>query len=126
MLPLSKPATISSNTKTNEFAITNVKRKAIPVKTNKKPIKNDLDEHQVEKTMFFMALTLCSISILTRVCIIFNFLIVLNFSSFSNRLTLMISTLFTFSLLATFSLWVFYAFDKKFRYILHSIFSVDD
>ena len=43
MLPLSKPATISSNTKTNEFAITNVKRKAIPVKTNKKPI-NNLDK----------------------------------------------------------------------------------
>jgi hypothetical protein len=126
MLPLSAPATTSTKTITNEFAITNVKRKAITVKKNKKTIKNDTNERQAEKTMFYMALTLCSISILTRLCIIFNFLTVLNFSSFSNRLTLMLCTLFIFSVLATFSLFVFYAFDRKFRYILHSIFSVDD
>ncbi len=84
----------------------------------------NLNERQAERTMFYLILILCSISICTRVCSMCCFFLVLFFSTFSHRLTLMLVTYFIFSFLATFALFVFYSFDKKFRHYFHGIFSL--
>ena len=84
---------------------------------------HNLNERHAERTMFYLILILCSISICTRVCSMCCFFLVLFFSTFSHRLTLMLVTYFIFSFLATFALFVFYSFDKKFRHYLHGIFS---
>ena len=66
--------------------------------------------------MFYMALTLSSISIASRVLLIFVYIYVLYFYTFSGLFTLLI---FTLSIMYTFvpsiAILVFYSFNKMFR-----------
>ena len=72
-------------------------------------------EHQIERNMFYMSLTLCSISILSRFLIMVNAAYFLFSSSF--RKSLISTTLNTtiYTLVPTMSIFVFYSFNKMFR-----------
>ena len=76
---------------------------------------HNLNERHAERTMFYLILILCSISICTRVCSMCCFFLVLFFSTFSHRLTLMLVTYFIFSfwphLLFSFSIRLTKSFD---------------
>ena len=126
--PPSSPKTIRPRSTTINSETINCRLMAITpiIKYKRKPIRKELNELQVEKTMFYMILTLCSISIVTRVCNMCCIIIVLNFPTFSNRLVLMLITLFNFTLLPNVSLFIFCGFDRTFRNILQKMCSVDE
>ena len=74
-----------------------------------------LNERKAEKNMIHMLVTLCSISILTRVILLFSYFYFIFYYSFSLRLTLttIIYSIYTF--VPTVSVVVFYSFNKLFR-----------
>ena len=72
-------------------------------------------DHKIERNMFRMALTLCSLTIVSRFLFAAIFIYFFIFSSFSNTLLIEVSStsLYTFS--PTVSILVFYSFNKMFR-----------
>ena len=80
-------------------------------------------ERELEKTMFYMALTLCLISILSRTVILINYISYVFFSpSFRKSLLIFISNAFMFTIVPTLAIFVFYLFNKMFRREFHKKF----
>jgi len=75
----------------------------------------EINENKSEKNMFFMALTLCSISILSRVLIIFSYVLFIFFNTFSNSLSVYIINIGLYSFAPSVAIFVFYFFNKMFR-----------
>ncbi len=72
--------------------------------------------------MFFMIQTLCSISVITRVFIMFGFVLFFFYNTFSNTLSISLLCCFVYTFSATVSIGVFYAFNKMFRQTLKGLF----
>ena len=75
----------------------------------------ELNENRAEKNMFYMALTLCSISILSRCLIILSSFFFQFFSSLSTNLILKNITNTIYTLVPTSAIFIFYFFNKMFR-----------
>jgi uncharacterized membrane protein YciS (DUF1049 family) len=72
-------------------------------------------ERKIEKNMLFMALTLCSISILTRFLLMITFIYIFVFNTFSNSILIQVINYFNFTLGPTVSIFIFYSFNNAFR-----------
>jgi len=72
-------------------------------------------EQQIERNMFRMSFTLCTISILSRILFIMCYFCFFIFNSFSNSLiiTMVVNSIFT--LVPTVSTFIFYLFNQMFR-----------
>ena len=72
-------------------------------------------DRQIERNMFYMALALCSLSVLSCAIFMASYIYFFYFYSFSNSLILktLVNSLSTF--VPTLSIYVFYAFNKMFR-----------
>ena len=76
--------------------------------------KRERTEHHIERNMFYMALTLCSISIISRLIFMFSYVCFITKFLFSNTLLkTIVNTIFT--IMPTMSTFVFYSFNKMFR-----------
>jgi len=72
-------------------------------------------ERKIEKNLLFMALTQCSISILSRFLFLVTFIYVFTFNSLSNTISIQVINYFIFTLGPFVSIFVFYSFNKAFR-----------
>jgi len=72
-------------------------------------------ERRIEKNMLFMALTLCSISILSRFLFMIIYVYVIIFNTFSNSILIQVINYFIFTFGRFVSTFVFYLFNKAFR-----------
>ena len=72
-------------------------------------------ERQIEKNLFYMALSLCSISILSRVLIMFAYVYFFFYNTFSDSLAIYIITFSIFTLAPLLSIFVFYLFNQMYR-----------
>lgn len=82
---------------------------------SKKISKKEMDENRAETNMFYMALTLCAISILSRLLLIFVFILFFFFNSFSSTLVLMNINITIYTFVPTSGIFIFYFFNKLFR-----------
>ena len=86
--------------------------------TNREMIQMSLRENmerKIEKNMFFMALTLSTISFISRFLLMMCYLYYFIFSSFSNSLLILLiaNCIYTFG--PTISIFIFYSFNQMFR-----------
>ena len=95
----------------NHNQATTSRREMMPKKLTQK----ELNENRAEKNMLYMALTLCSISILSRCMIITGAAFFLVFASFSTNLIITTVNNTIYSLVPTSAIFVFYFFNKMFR-----------
>ena len=72
-------------------------------------------ESVIETNMFFMALHLSSISIVSRVFIMVAYVYYFFFNTFSDNLLILLVTFTIFTFVPTVALFVFYSFNKMFR-----------
>ena len=72
-------------------------------------------ERKIEKNMLYMALTLCSMSILSRFIFMIGYVYYFLFNTFSNSLTIGVVSYFIFTFGPTVSIFVFYSFNNTFR-----------
>ena len=72
-------------------------------------------ERQIEKNMFYMALILCSISIQSRIFIMFAYVYYFFYNTFSDALVIYITTFSIFTLGPALGIFVFYGFNQMFR-----------
>ena len=75
----------------------------------------EINENRAEKNMFFMALTLSSISIVSRSILIVRYVVFFNFYSFSTILIFFLINLTMYTLVPTVAIFIFYTFNKMFR-----------
>ena len=80
------------------------------------------EERKAENNMFYMAFTLCTISITSRIILALNFSCFILFYSFTNVLIFSVLASTIYILVPTSSLIVFYFFNKKFRHEFRVIF----
>jgi len=90
---------------------TTSRREIMPKKLTQK----EINENRAEKNMLYMALTLCSISILSRCLIITGAAFFLAFASFSTNLIITTVNNTIYALVPTVAIFVFYFFNKMFR-----------
>ena len=76
------------------------------------------NERAAETNMFYMILTLCFVCVLTRVFIMFAFVLFFFYNTFANTLIVSLFCCFVYTFSATFSLVIFYSFNKMFRQTL--------
>jgi hypothetical protein len=88
--------------------------RAVDSKPRKITLK-EINENKSEKNMFYMALTLCSISIVSRILFIFTYIYMLFFNSFSGTLILLIFSVSIYTIVPSVAILVFYSFNKMFR-----------
>jgi len=72
-------------------------------------------ERKIERNMFYMALTLCSISILSRFLFMLSYVYYFIFNTFSDSILIGLMGQFIFTLGPTVSIFVFYSFNNAFR-----------
>jgi hypothetical protein len=72
-------------------------------------------DSKIEKNMAYMAITLCSMSILTRVLIIVCSIYISLHNTFSNSVLILMIVFFINSILPIVSIFIFYFFNEKFR-----------
>jgi hypothetical protein len=78
--------------------------------------RKEVDENKAESNMFRMALTLCSLSILSRILIILIYIYLLFFTNlFSVILYVILIFVLIYTLIPSISIFVFYSFNKMFR-----------
>jgi hypothetical protein len=75
----------------------------------------EINEHKTERNLFLMALTLCTISILSRIVFVFCYINYFFYNSFSNNLLVFAINYSIYTLVPTVGIFVFYAFNKMFR-----------
>jgi len=73
------------------------------------------NERKTERNMFFMALTLSSISVLSRVIFVISYVYFFFFSFIPNNLLVMVINYTMYTLTPTVAIFVFYRFNKAFR-----------
>ena len=96
--------------------ITNVEEIQVVVSTKaRKLTQKEINENRAERNMFNMALTLCSISILSRVLLIFLYICFFFFTSFSQSLILLIQLVYVYAFAPIVAVFIFYFFNKRFR-----------
>jgi len=78
----------------------------------------ETNERAAEKNMFYMILTLCSVCVLTRLFIMFAFVLFFFYNTFANTLSMSLFCCFVYTFSATYSIVIFYLFNKKFRQTL--------
>ena len=83
------------------------------------------NENKSEKNMLKMALTLCSISIFSRILFCFVYIYFVYYNSFSGTLALFILIQSIYTLVYASSIFVFYSFNKMFRQEFKKTFSVE-
>jgi hypothetical protein len=72
-------------------------------------------DRKIERNMFYMGLTLCSISIVSRILLMLCFLYYFIFKSFTNSILTGAVSNIIYSLVPTVSIFVFYFFNQMFR-----------
>ena len=72
-------------------------------------------EREIEKNMLFMALTLCSMSILSRFLFMIIYIYIFIFNTLSNSLLIGVISYFNYTIGPTVSIFVFYSFNNAFR-----------
>ena len=72
-------------------------------------------EREIERNMFYMALNLCFISIISRTIIFISYIYYLFFPSLKNSFFVFIFNSFIYILVPTLAIFVFYSFNKIFR-----------
>jgi hypothetical protein len=72
-------------------------------------------KHQIERNMFYMALTLCSMSILSRLLFMIAYVVYFLFYSFSISVYTYFISYIIFTLEPTLAIVVFYSFNRMFR-----------
>ena len=72
-------------------------------------------EHRIERNMFYMALTLCSISIVSRVLIVSGSVYLILYFSLTASVTVKVIENHIYTLVPTMSIFVYYMFNKMFR-----------
>ena len=75
----------------------------------------EIKERKVETNMFFMALTLCTISLISRVLLMIVLVYFLMFNTFYNYLIIFLMTISIQVLVPSSGIFVFYFFNKMFR-----------
>jgi hypothetical protein len=93
-------------------------------KDSKKLNQKEMNEQKAEKNMFYMIITLCIISIVSRVILICGNLYALFFFSLSNIWSFVVLEYFIYSLVPALSIFVFYAFNKLFRKEFKKLFGI--
>jgi hypothetical protein len=86
--------------------------------TNREMVQMSLRENmerKIEKNMFYMALTMSSISFVSRFLLMMCYLYYFIFSSFSNSLLILLIANFIYTLGPTLSVFIFYSFNQMFR-----------
>ena len=96
-------------------AVFTTNRVDIVVPRRKKLTPKELKEQKAENNMFYMAFTLSSMSILSRVLMMFCYVFYFFFTSFSNNLLIEIVFYSINTLVSSLSIFVFYFFNKMFR-----------
>jgi hypothetical protein len=76
------------------------------------------NERNKKKNMFYMALTLCSISILSRLVNVLAYVYFFFYHTFSDTLTVAVVYFFINAFVPTVSIFIFYSFNKMFRFEL--------
>jgi hypothetical protein len=72
-------------------------------------------ERKIERNMFYMALTLCSISIISRFLFMLSYVYYFIFNTFSDSILIGLMGQFIFTFGPTVSIFVFYSFNNAFR-----------
>jgi hypothetical protein len=85
--------------------------------------RKEKNENRAEKNMFYMALTLCSMSIVSRIILIICAIYFILFNSFSTTLFTYALNISIQTLVPTSALFVFYSFNKMFREECSRLFS---
>jgi len=98
-----------------ELSMNNVAHSSNTVAPKKKLTQKEITENKAEKNMLYMALTLCSIMILSRVLICIIGIYYYFFNSFSVFILLIILDTFVYTLVPTSAIFVFFFFNKMFR-----------
>lgn len=106
-----------SRAKFNKNINENQATTSIEVTTGPKKVltQKEINETKAESNMFKMALTLCSISTLSRFLIIFSYIYLFFFNFISNTLILLILCESIYTLVPTTAIFAFYFFNKMFR-----------
>ena len=81
-------------------------------------------EHRIERNMLYMALTLCTISIESRLIFMACFVYFFIFYSLSNTLLIELSTNTIYCVVPTVSFFVFYSFNHMFSDETNRIFGL--
>ena len=87
----------------------------VPINQSKVLTQKEINENKAENNMFHMALTLCSLSILSRIIFILIFIYLFFFNSFSSTLKVSIINYSFYTLVPTSAIFIFYLFNKMFR-----------
>ena len=91
---------------------------------SKKLNQKEINEQKAEKNMFYMIITLCIISIVSRVILICGNLYALFFFSLSNIWSFVEFEYFIYAFVPALSIFVFYPFNKLFRKEFQKIFGI--
>jgi hypothetical protein len=99
----------------NETSLNNVAHSSNVFEAKSKLTLKEASENKAEKNMLYMALTLCTIMIQSRILVcfigVYNYL----FDSFSVFILLIILDTYVYTLVPTLAIFVFYFFNKMFR-----------
>jgi hypothetical protein len=91
-------------------------------KSRKELTQKEINENRVEKNMLYMALTLCSIAIVSRIVIIFCGVYFLFFTSFATNILVQIINISIQTFVPALAIFVFYFFNKMFRQVFNEKF----
>jgi hypothetical protein len=75
----------------------------------------ELNEKNAEKNMLFMILTLCSLSIGSRIVIMINYIYFFFYYSFADSIRILFISYTMFTLVPSVSIFIYYSFNKMFR-----------
>ena len=101
---------------TNQATTSNLDEIQVVVVTQAKRLtQKEKNENKSEKNMFNMALTMSSLSVVSRVLLIFVIIYFYFFSNFSSTLILYIVNALIYIVLSISSIFIFYFFNKMFR-----------
>ena len=96
--------------------------KKLPVEIQKILNQKERNQRKIEKNMFGMALTLCTISIVSRILITVNVVLYLLFFSLSVVKVSVTLSLVTYALVFATPIFVFFKFNRAFRRELRRVF----
>jgi hypothetical protein len=91
-------------------------------KSRRELTQKEMNENRAEKNMFYMALSLCSIAIVSRVLIIFCGVYFLFFTSFATNILIQIINISIHTFVPALAIFVFYFFNKIFRQVFNEKF----
>lgn len=75
----------------------------------------EANEKKAEKNMLFMILTLCSLSIGSRLIIMSNYIYFFFYYSFADSVSILFVSYILFTVVPTMSIFIYYSFNKMFR-----------